>query len=127
MDKLKLYIPPEADPWLSLQQFTQARIALGRTGGSLPTQQLLHFNMAHAHARDAVYAELAVDTLTEQLATFNLVILQLKSMAANRAQYLQRPDLGRRLHPSSVELLPSFGEYPADVSIIVADGISNRN
>jgi len=124
MDKLKLYTPPEADPWLPLQKYTQARIALGRTGGSLPTQQLLHFNMAHAHARDAVYAELAIDQLTEQFSVFNLVVLQVKSMAASRAQYLQRPDFGRRLHPTSVSLLPPFGEYPADVAIIIADGLS---
>jgi ethanolamine ammonia-lyase small subunit len=42
-------------------------------------------------------------------------------------QYLQRPDLGRRLHPASAEQLPAFGEYPADVAIIIADGLSARD
>ncbi|GAB3933613.1 ethanolamine ammonia-lyase subunit EutC [Mucilaginibacter myungsuensis] len=124
MDKIKRYTPPSTDPWLPLQEFTQARIALGRTGSSLPTEQLLHFNMAHAHARDAVYAELAVDKLTDDLKVFELVILQVKSMSANRAQYLQRPDLGRLLHPTSAEILTPYGEHPADISIIIADGLS---
>lgn len=112
------------DPWSPLKKFTQARIALGRTGCSLPTHQQLNLNMAHAHARDAVYAELANDTLEEQLHKFRLVILHLKSMANHRGLYLQRPDLGRRLHPASAEQLPSFGEYPADVAILIADGLS---
>jgi ethanolamine ammonia-lyase small subunit len=112
------------DPWSPLKQFTQARIALGRTGCSVPTKQTLDLNMAHAHARDAVYAELTLDAIEQQLQSFNLVVLQLKSMATHRTQYLQRPDLGRRLHPVSTEQLPAFGEYPADVAIIIADGLS---
>jgi len=112
------------DPWSPLKQFTEARIALGRTGSGLPTKKLLELSMAHAHARDAVYAELDFDKLHEQLEPFKLVILDLKSTATNRALYLQRPDMGRRLHPTSAELLPPFGNYPADIAIIVADGLS---
>jgi ethanolamine ammonia-lyase small subunit len=80
--------------------------------------------MAHAHARDAVYAELAIDALQQHLSVFQLAVIQLKSMAANRAQYLQRPDLGRRLHPESAALICPYGDYPADVAIIIADGLS---
>ncbi|MES2279486.1 MAG: ethanolamine ammonia-lyase subunit EutC [Bacteroidota bacterium] len=125
MDKIvRQSISVEGDPWSPLKQFTQARIALGRTGCSVPTKQTLDLNMAHAHARDAVYAELAMEMLEQQLQIFKLVILHLKSMAGHRAQYLQRPDLGRRLHPTSAEQLPIFGQYPADVAIIIADGLS---
>ena len=51
-----------------LKQFTVARIGLGRTGISIPVKQSLAFNLAHAHARDAVYSELDPDKLTQQLA-----------------------------------------------------------
>jgi ethanolamine ammonia-lyase small subunit len=124
MDKVTPHSFEVGDVWSPLKQFTQARIALGRTGCSMPTKQNLELGMAHAHARDAVYAELATDKLQQQLEIFQLVILHLKSMAAHRAQYLQRPDLGRRLHLSSAEQLPIFATYPADVAIIIADGLS---
>ena len=55
------------NPWQELRRFTPARIALGRTGSSLPTDELLRLGLAHAQARDAVHVPLNVDTLEEGL------------------------------------------------------------
>src|ERR1700754_2326075 len=67
------------NPWQSLRDFTLARIALGRTGTSLPVGETLDFRMAHARARDAVYSLLDVSMLEEKLALHNLPLVILHS------------------------------------------------
>jgi ethanolamine ammonia-lyase small subunit len=54
---MKKVIKP-AESLVALQEFTAARIAIGRAGTSIPLKQSLQFKLAHAHARDAVYSEL---------------------------------------------------------------------
>jgi len=123
MDKLIKGLPNTDDPLNSLKEFTAARIAIGRTGVSIPTKQSLDFNLAHAHARDAVYSILDADGLSDKLKELELSTLHLHSKAENRAQYLQRPDLGRKLKKSSAQkLADNAGNY--DVVIIIADGLS---
>jgi len=111
------------DPLISLKKFTPARIAIGRTGVSIPLKQSFEFKLAHAHARDAVYSELNVDRLMNMLKVFNLPILYLHSKAATRQKYLKRPDLGRQLEEASADILNNQ-ITGADIIIIVADGLS---
>ncbi|GAA4307211.1 ethanolamine ammonia-lyase subunit EutC [Mucilaginibacter gynuensis] len=112
-----------AQSWQSLQQFTAARIALGRAGVSIPVKQSLEFKMAHAHARDAVYSKLHFDELVEAFKQFNLPVVHLHSKAGYREQYLQRPDLGRRLSEESCLHLSGYSAEN-DIAIIIADGLS---
>src|SRR5689334_12919413 len=93
------------DPWSSLRRHTAARIALGRAGGSLPTAEVVDFALSHAAARDAVWAELDVEALEAALAPLGLRCVRLASRAGDRATYLRRPDLGRRLDVASRQAL----------------------
>ena len=112
-----------ADPWSRLRRFTPARIALGRAGSSLPTAAWLAFAADHADARDAVYAELDVAAVSTAAVPLGLPVLPLRTAAADRATYLQRPDLGRQLDAASAAAVRSAaGSF--DVALIVADGLS---
>ena len=85
------------DNWEALREFTDARIALGRAGSSIPIQKELEFKLAHAHARDAVYSDMDIESLINGLQRFDVPILTLTSQVSTRQVYLQRPDLGRLL------------------------------
>ncbi len=113
-----------SDPWKHLKSFTDARIALGRAGGSLPTDQMLRFRRDHALAKDAVWAELDLESLVSQLMTLSLDTIPLRSQAADRSAYIKRPDRGRKLHPDSVADLKKPGKKGFDISITIADGLS---
>ncbi|MEN2397323.1 ethanolamine ammonia-lyase subunit EutC [Pseudomonas halotolerans] len=115
------------NPWLNLRNLTPARIALGRTGTSLPTQAQLDFQYAHAQARDAVHLAFDHEGIRAQLTERGRESLLLHSAASDRNSYLQRPDLGRRLDEASVHILQDHvaaNPGGVDLAIVVADGLS---
>lgn len=111
------------EPLEMLKVFTPARIGLGRVGSAMPLKAYQEFKLAHAHARDAVYSELDIDTLTGSLTKFKIPVLHLHSAAAYREQYLQRPDLGRKLNDESAEDIKNY-HSDCHLAIIIADGLS---
>jgi ethanolamine ammonia-lyase small subunit len=114
------------DPWASLKAFTPARIALGRTGTAIPLQEVLQFRLAHAHARDAVYSLLDTAALIAQIEQLKLPVNLMQSSAADRQEYLQRPDKGRRLNTASADLLAATAsDTPQQaIALILTDGLS---
>ena len=115
----------QPDPWSNLRRFTPARIGLGRAGGSIPTQPLLEFQLAHARARDAVHRELDIEALREKFAARQFDTLALASAAGDRHTFIQRPDLGRILDEKSKTLLESRPQTQSwDAVFVIADGLS---
>ncbi|MBX3636393.1 MAG: ethanolamine ammonia-lyase subunit EutC [Rubrivivax sp.] len=117
------------DPWSDLRRHTAARIALGRAGASLPTAEWLRFALAHAQARDAVHLPFDDAALAAALADHGFDALRLDSAAADRATYLRRPDLGRRLSARGAALLDALAPLPpaaAELAVVVGDGLSAR-
>jgi ethanolamine ammonia-lyase small subunit len=115
----------EPHPLAQLRRFTPARISLNRTGNSLTTSDLLDFSLAHALARDAVHNQLDSESIIQQLKAADLEFIQVHSAAKDRATYLRRPDLGRKLEESSRTLLAEA--KPAiqpDIVFVIADGLS---
>lgn len=116
--------PTIRNPWSALRRFTPARIALGRAGAGLPTAEVLAFGLAYAKARDAVHQSLDVEELEADLRAAGFEAARVHSAAAERRVYLLRPDLGRRLAPASAQQLRASRPVPADLCVVVADGLS---
>ena len=123
--------------WDTLRRYTDARIALGRAGHSLPTAAHLAFQLAHAQARDAVHLPFDVMGVATALQLLGLKSLSLHSAAVDRAMYLQRPDLGRRLDEPSRQTLAEWRARQTasdsvavhqpdsfDLAFVIADGLS---
>jgi ethanolamine ammonia-lyase small subunit len=107
----------------SLRDFTPARVDLGRTGHSLPTHELLDFQLAHAKARDAVHLPLDLSSLLLELKQKNIACMTLASEVHDRPTYLRRPDLGRRLNADSRAALAPL-KSGCDAVFVIADGLS---
>ncbi len=123
-DPAALPSPVTEDPWTRLATLTPARLALGRVGSSLPTREVLKLGFAHAQARDAVHAELDLETMAAGVVALGCDTVLVESAAPDRATYLRRPDVGRRLSARSRALLQQAGPPEADIAIVVADGLS---
>jgi ethanolamine ammonia-lyase small subunit len=108
-----------------LRQLTPARVGLGRSGASLPTQALLEFTLDHARARDAVHAVLDVSAVIAGLDALGLETVAVCSRAQDRKDYLRRPDLGRQLDTGSRDLLAGRHGRACDVAIEVGDGLKS--
>jgi len=114
---------PPSRPLEALRELTPARVGLGRSGASMPTEALLAFTLDHARARDAVHAAFDAPRLVTELSVLGLEVRTVSSQAHNRRDYLRRPDLGRMLDADSRRAL----EKPSgasEIAIVIGDGLS---
>jgi ethanolamine ammonia-lyase small subunit len=115
---------PPRRPTLDLRSLTPARVALGRSGVSVPTHALLDFTLDHARARDAVHAAFDAPRLFAEIAALGLAVTDARSRATDRRDYLRRPDLGRMLDAGSAEHLARTASRPCQLGIVIGDGLS---
>lgn len=118
MADLTPQLPSLAELRTRLGAVTQARVLLGRAGQGLPTRALLDFQLDHARARDAVHRALEPAGFGQAVGRR---VIEVRSRAATRAEYLERPDLGRMLDPRDAARLTPTGD---ELAIVVADGLS---
>ena len=108
----------------TLRELTPARVGLGRSGASMPTDALLAFTLDHARARDAVHAVFDAKHLTEGLVSLGLEVSEVVSQARSRGDYLRRPDLGRMLDADSRRALETRGGGASETVVVIGDGLS---
>ena len=97
---------------------TPARLGVGRAGGRLRTDTALHFLADHAAARDAVASDIAASVIGP------LGFLSLRSAAADKREFLVRPDLGRRLSTNDAAAVGREAQRSPKVQIVAVDGLS---
>jgi ethanolamine ammonia-lyase small subunit len=115
---------PPSRPLTDLRALTPARVGLGRSGASLPTEALLDFTLDHARARDAVHAAFDVPAMILRLHDLGLEAIEVSSRAHDRKDYLRRPDLGRTLDQASRQRLATRNGGACRLAIVIGDGLS---
>ena len=98
---------------------TPARLSVGNAGCRYRTATILSFLTDHAAAKDAVQSDMDAGMFEE------LGVVPLISAAADKQQFLARPDLGRSLSAESADIVRQRGERGPQVQIVVGDGLSS--
>jgi ethanolamine ammonia-lyase small subunit len=103
---------------------TPARILVGRAGPAYRTDTQLALRQDHAAALDAVHADVSLPRdfgpdLVERYRLFEVA-----SRAADKAEYLLRPDLGRRLDDGAREEVVRACPRGVDLQVVIGDGLS---
>jgi ethanolamine ammonia-lyase small subunit len=103
---------------------TPARLMAGRAGPGYRTATVLKLREDHAAARDAVHAELDLPAAFGQERVQRFGLFAVQTQARSKAEYLMRPDLGRRLDDAARERLIAECPTGADIQVSIGDGLS---
>src|ERR1700680_4903543 len=126
-------MPRDADAFLAadfpevlrkIRERTPARILVGRAGAAYRTSTQLELREAHAAARDAVRAELNLETVFGAVFVKQWNLFEVCTEARSKEEYLLQPDLGRRLNESSRQELAKRCSCENDIQIAIGDGLS---
>jgi len=103
---------------------TPARVLMGRSGAAYRTSTQLDLRQAHAAARDAVRAELSLETNFDADFLKRWEIFEVSTKASSKNEYLFRPDLGRHFSEQSCSDIVSRCPRGSHFQIAIGDGLS---
>jgi ethanolamine ammonia-lyase small subunit len=117
--------PPESSELVrAVRARTPARILVGRAGPSYRTTTHLSLRQDHAAARDAVWDEVDLEKALGADLVRRCGLFEVATRAADKEQFLMRPDLGRRLNDDGRQALAAHCPPGADLQVVVGDGLS---
>lgn len=119
--KEEFYVPEPADRegYMSMKQYTVARLGVWRAGPRYTTKSMLHFRADHATAQDAVFSDVDEQFVKDQ------GFISGQSQCTSKDEYLTRPDLGRLLNQETADLFGKELKKGAAVTLMVGDGLSS--
>lgn len=97
---------------------TGARVCQGRAGPRPRTISMLRFLADHSRSKDTVVKEITPEWLAER------DIWEVHSQAVDKAEYLTRPDLGRRISEEGKALIQERCKKSPQVQVVISDGLS---
>lgn len=103
---------------------TPARLLAGRAGAAYCTGTQLDLREAHAAARDAVRAELDLETAFGGDFVKQWALFEVWTRAKTKDEFLLRPDLGRRFNDASRADFLKHCSSGNDLQIAIGDGLS---
>lgn len=105
--------------YMRMKARTPARIGVWRAGTRLKTDTFLRFRADHAVAVDAVFTEVPEEFIK------GMNMPSYRTRCHSKAEYLQRPDLGRLFDEETAAKIRAECKNNPTVQIIVADGLSS--
>ena len=107
-----------------MRERTPARVLDGRAGASYRTRSQLDLREAHAAAVDAVRDELDLNATLGPAVVSQHGLFEVTTLATSKAEYLLRPDLGRRLSDDARSTVVARCGSGADLQVTIGDGLS---
>lgn len=114
----------EASTLHAVRARTPARIFVGRAGPAYRTTTQLELRQDHAAALDAVHAELDLEKDFGREFVERWGLVEVATRAGGKAEYLMRPDLGRRLSDSGRETIVRACPHGIALQLAIGDGLS---
>ena len=109
----------------ALRARTPARLLVGRVGAAYRTATQLELREDHAAAVDAVRAELDLARDLGSPFVEDNGLFEVATEAADKSQFLQRPELGRKLSAAAREAIAQNCPPGADLQVAIGDGLSS--
>jgi ethanolamine ammonia-lyase small subunit len=116
--------PELPDLMKAVRARTPARILVGRAGPSYRTATQLALRQDHAAALDAVHSELDLEKDFAREFVERWGLFEVNTCAGSKAEYLLRPDLGRRLSDAARSEIVRRCTSGMDLQVLVGDGLS---
>lgn len=107
-----------------IRERTPARLLAGRVGAAYRTQTQIELREAHAAARDAVRAEISIESVFDGAFTQRWKLFEVSTTAIAKNDFLLRPDLGRHFSDSSRAKIRESCPTGCDLQIAIGDGLS---
>jgi len=103
---------------------TPARLLAGRAGAAYRTDTQLELREAHAAARDAVQAELNMQSMFGNDFCERWRLFEVTTQARSKEEFLLRPDLGRHFDGATRLEISNRCPKGCDFQVAIGDGLS---
>jgi ethanolamine ammonia-lyase small subunit len=112
------------DALSALRARTPARLVVGRSGPAYRTATQLDLREDHAVAVDAVQTELDLVRDFGRALIESSGIFEVRTLAADKSQFLKRPELGRQLSPQARAEIAQNCPAKVELQVAIGDGLS---